>query len=184
MKKCSSCGLDKSLDDFYVRSRSKDGKQASCITCVKQRKPGWSKTYYEKNRERLLKEEREDRTNNLERERTRSRKYYQAHRESVLQKQRDKYKEDPTKANDRARKRRALKQGTSDSTLTEKEWLSILETFNYECVYCGDPWVERDHFIPLSKGGTHTADNVVPACMTCNRRKRDKMPLEFIGCGL
>ncbi len=44
------------------------------------------------------------------------------------------------------------------------------------CFYCGA--VEectRDHFIPVSKGGTKT----VPACSLCQMTKRDLVPLEF-----
>lgn len=58
------------------------------------------------------------------------------------------------------------------------------------CAYCGDPieivhtpkrvqfldsagrpWPELDHVEPLYWGGPHTADNLVPACLRCNRSK-------------
>src|SRR5262249_4314390 len=32
-----------------------------------------------------------------------------------------------------------------------------------------------DHVVPRSRGGTHTWDNVVAACRTCNVRKRDRL---------
>lgn len=34
----------------------------------------------------------------------------------------------------------------------------------------------RDHFIPLSKGGPHTWDNIVLACFKCNTDKCDMLP--------
>lgn len=37
MKKCTSCGEVKSLDDFQVRKASKDGRTAACRECLKQR---------------------------------------------------------------------------------------------------------------------------------------------------
>lgn len=45
------------------------------------------------------------------------------------------------------------------------------------CAYCGlglDPanW-HLDHVVALSKGGTHSRENSVAACPTCNRRKGD-----------
>ena len=37
-----------------------------------------------------------------------------------------------------------------------------------------------DHYIPLSKGGAHDADNLVPSCVPCNLRKHTKMPEQFL----
>lgn len=36
---------------------------------------------------------------------------------------------------------------------------------------CGPTYPSLDHIVPLSKGGTHAADNVQLACMQCNRKK-------------
>lgn len=79
-------------------------------------------------------------------------------------------------------KRKAKVRGI-EATLTNDEWDSILELWNYQCVYCGDPWEQIDHFVPLCSGGTHTSDNVLPACAHCNQKKNRKEILEFIGCG-
>lgn len=37
-----------------------------------------------------------------------------------------------------------------------------------------------DHILPLSKGGNHKIDNLVPACRTCNLSKYTKTADEFI----
>jgi 5-methylcytosine-specific restriction endonuclease McrA len=43
------------------------------------------------------------------------------------------------------------------------------------CQYCGSAKnLTIDHVIPRSKGGSHTWDNVVTACGTCNSRKGDR----------
>lgn len=42
-------------------------------------------------------------------------------------------------------------------------------------IYAPDA-AELDHIIPISKGGTHTWDNVQTLCRTCNQFKSDKMP--------
>jgi hypothetical protein len=34
-KKCTKCGIEKSLDEYYNESRVKDGKQARCKQCAK-----------------------------------------------------------------------------------------------------------------------------------------------------
>lgn len=36
-----------------------------------------------------------------------------------------------------------------------------------------------DHYVPLSKGGTHTLDNIVISCPTCNLTKNAKSPYDF-----
>lgn len=35
---------------------------------------------------------------------------------------------------------------------------------------------ELDHVMPLSKGGTHSMDNVQLLCRKCNQRKGSRMP--------
>jgi 5-methylcytosine-specific restriction endonuclease McrA len=51
----------------------------------------------------------------------------------------------------------------------------LLRRDGYRCQYCGSAkQLTIDHVIPRSKGGTHTWDNVVIACETCNHKKGDK----------
>jgi len=56
----------------------------------------------------------------------------------------------------------------------------VLERANGVCFYCGGEATVSDHFIPLSKGGADTEENQVAACISCNQRKADKMPREFL----
>jgi 5-methylcytosine-specific restriction endonuclease McrA len=46
------------------------------------------------------------------------------------------------------------------------------------CQYCGDGAENLDHVVPRSRGGTHTWENVVAACRTCNTRKGNRTPVE------
>jgi len=47
------------------------------------------------------------------------------------------------------------------------------------CSYCDTPITAKtsigDHVIPLSKAGDHMMDNLVPACLSCNSSKCDKL---------
>ncbi len=66
--------------------------------------------------------------------------------------------------------------------------LTRLEIFNrdkYTCQYCGKETrqLTLDHIIPRYKGGEYTWENVVSACVACNRRKAGKTP-EQAGMGL
>ena len=54
--------------------------------------------------------------------------------------------------------------------------LSRREVFlrdNYTCLYCGRETrqLTLDHVIPRYRGGAHTWENVVSACISCNHRK-------------
>lgn len=51
------------------------------------------------------------------------------------------------------------------------------------CVYCGktDAKFHLDHVVPWSRGGDHSAANLVVSCEFCNRSKGDKTPEEWIG---
>ncbi|MDL2269302.1 HNH endonuclease [Desulfosarcina sp. OttesenSCG-928-A07] len=52
-----------------------------------------------------------------------------------------------------------------------------------ECYYCGKkiPASEltMDHIVPMSRGGTTTKGNVVPACKMCNTQKKQLLPIEW-----
>ena len=61
--------------------------------------------------------------------------------------------------------------------------LTRLEVFNrdrYTCQYCGKETRQLtiDHVIPRYRGGQHTWENVVSACIACNRRKAGRTPEE------
>jgi len=72
-------------------------------------------------------------------------------------------------------KRRALQANAPVSDLTAQQWKSIKEAYRHCCIYCGkkSQRLTMDHITPLSKGGSHTYSNVVPACKSCNSKKRD-----------
>lgn len=57
----------------------------------------------------------------------------------------------------------------------------IFERDDYTCKYCGERGkkLECDHVIPVSRGGSHDDDNLVTACFSCNRSKRDKLVNEW-----
>ena len=67
------------------------------------------------------------------------------------------------------------------ATLTVEQWGAIQAAYKYRCAYCGKKESKKrpltqDHVIPLSKDGGTTADNIVPACTSCNSKKRTGLP--------
>jgi len=57
----------------------------------------------------------------------------------------------------------------------------IFKRDDYTCQYCGERGkkLECDHVIPVARGGHHDDNNLVTACFTCNRSKRDKLVTEW-----
>lgn len=74
-------------------------------------------------------------------------------------------------------KRRVLQRGIGIYDFTPDQWQQTLEDYGYHCAYCGgsDDNLTQDHVIPISKGGNHTASNIVPACKSCNSKKKDSV---------
>jgi len=61
--------------------------------------------------------------------------------------------------------------------------LTRFEIFNrdrYTCQYCSQQarQLTLDHVIPRYRGGQHTWENVVSACVSCNRHKAGRTPKE------
>jgi len=58
--------------------------------------------------------------------------------------------------------------------------LEVFKRDRHTCQYCGKEsrQLTLDHIIPRYRGGQHTWENVVSACVPCNRRKAGKTPKE------
>jgi 5-methylcytosine-specific restriction endonuclease McrA len=76
-------------------------------------------------------------------------------------------------------RRRALKRGTH-SDFTGAQWREMQEAYGHRCAYChrrAKGHLTQDHVTPLSKGGADTVSNIVPACGSCNSKKKAGPPL-------
>lgn len=82
-KRCSKCSLEKTFDEFYLSTRSKDGRQVKCKACevnyriankeaIKARKAA----YHISNREVVLEKLRQYRAKNAKRNREREKARY------------------------------------------------------------------------------------------------------------
>lgn len=68
------------------------------------------------------------------------------------------------------------RRGEAEPRLSHQEWKEAMIFFGGECAYCGgtprrNQRLTRDHLEPVSKGGTTSQDNIVPACASCNSSK-------------
>ena len=63
-----------------------------------------------------------------------------------------------------------IKRPHPEVRLTKRE---VLRRDNYTCQYCAKrtPYLTVDHVLPRRLGGSHTWDNLVAACPSCNHQK-------------
>ena len=61
------------------------------------------------------------------------------------------------------------------ATHTFAEWEAVLAAAKGRCAICRKRRkLERDHIIPLSKGGSDAITNIQPVCKSCNCRKHNR----------
>ncbi len=122
------------------------------------------RAYYAAHREQLQGNGRAYYAEHMEERRAYSRAYRNAHLEAAQEKE----------------ERRRTRKLSATSTLTISQWKAILVAYKDRCAYCGvkpkSEKLTKDHVTPLAREGTHTADNVVPACRSCNAHKHAGPP--------
>lgn len=78
---------------------------------------------------------------------------------------------------EKSKRRKALLKGNVLTQVKPSAIRSRYAEFDNCCAYCGKQHKAMDlqieHFVPISKGGTHVLSNIVPACKPCNRSKFD-----------
>lgn len=66
-------------------------------------------------------------------------------------------------------------------TITGEQLRDVFDAFEGLCAYCSAPADTMDHATPLSRGGRHVVENILPACRSCNSRKHTKTLDEYQG---
>lgn len=185
-KVCSQCREAKPVTDFYERKPVGQKKYRSeCKACGyeqwkrwrsrpgnREKKKVWLRRYYLQHHEEAL-----------EKRRAYHREYYLRNRETLYRKHRI-YETSPhgrEVSREGSKRRRARVRGATmtPNVLTPEQWTLLLERFCYSCAWCGTTFSDRnrpeqDHLVPVSKGGQHTVENIVPACKSCNARWGNK----------
>lgn len=181
-KRCSACKELKPITDFYKNKSKRDGYGNDCKPCDKQRTKKWvednperryeiARSYYDKNKEIVIERSR---TQRIE------------HREETNELKRNWAKNNPEKVLASGRKARADRtKAKGVSIITAREWAEVVEAHGGLCFWCGNDSECQDHYYPLNprngeEPGTHTIDNVVPACTSCNCKKSNKNPIDFM----
>jgi hypothetical protein len=108
------------------------------------------------------------------------RRYHSTHREQQRHKSVAYRRAHPIIVKMQSVLRKARKRGAKRNTLSPAQWLEILAVFRNRCAYCGckSTHLEPDHITPVVDFGDTHEHNIVPACRTCNLKKRTGPPLK------
>lgn len=78
----------------------------------------------------------------------------------------------PENGRTQGQRRRAKEAEAPGNGFSANEWKRALLDYAGRCAYCGDSGkLQIEHVEPISRGGAHDADNIVPACRACNSSK-------------
>lgn len=203
MKRCTRCGNEFPATAEYFRKNSanKDGLRLDCKACqnedgrryreansekIRQYQRRWA----QENPEKAYEAGRRWRTANAEQARENTRRWSQANAERERNNRRLWQRQNYDKIRASKHRRRACKVNLPATFTAEHERIA-LDYFNGCCAVCERPLrdlfathtVAMDHWIPLSKGGGTTPDNMIPLCHGkggCNNRKGSKHPVGWL----
>lgn len=197
-KRCTRCGIVKSLDAYNKKSTSRDGHRSHCRECqsksaeeylskseVKIARTRYSKIWYTRTRPIRLQQNKTYRENNKEKTRLRHKRYREDNREKEQIRHRKYRHNNPLKKKEEVMRRRALVANATIVPLTIEQIRIIHITES--CAYCGIFFSEDikrhiDHIVPLSKGGSHTFENLISVCEKCNLSKGSSLIPEWYYC--
>lgn len=172
---CTNCKIEKDIHEFYRRGNG--GFYGECKKCHNAK----SKLYHNDNRENILEKKREYYQENREYHLSYFKKYNIKNSKKNVERARMWVKNNPERARELAvmgvnRRRAKMKKLKSD--FTRMDWIKCKDYFRdengkIECAYCNKKMTNatQEHFIPIHKGGDHTAENILPICLSCNSKK-------------
>ena len=148
----------------------------------KERKRQTNSAWYELNKDIKLQTWRVWYERNMDRQMQKLRAWRELNKERIKQTNRE-WKlnnSDRVRLNDKNnRHKRRSQQRAGMSSAELSAWI---ERQPKACHWCGKKCAKKfhiDHYVPLSKGGAHAAENLVISCPSCNGRKHAKDPYEF-----
>lgn len=188
-RSCTRCGEKKDWSEFHNLRKGVNGKNPACKMCV----AALAEKHRSENRDRVRESSRESkkrkRAENPQPDRDANRRWRLANKNKISAKQKRYYE------NNKERLQEAVRQYNARHPVEAKAWqqnyrarkraggsitgddMRRVLTESASCFYCealytADRRPTVDHVVPLSKGGTNAADNLVSCCRSCNSKKR------------
>ena len=165
-KKCNKCGIEKTFEEFH---KKRNNVNHICKECVKD------KYYANHDQRKRQQRERYDPIKSAEY----NKMYKKSHKDEIRDWTKEYFKNKPGLRKIYKQRRNAIKRSLP-STLTKKQWAEIKEHFSGKCCYCNRELpLTIEHFIPITKSGELTRNNIIPACKSCNSSKGNRDALTW-----
>ena len=156
---------------YYRRNAEKINKKAKDnYPNVKEERQSYLKEYYQKNKEKLKEKSSEYFKENKEKV-YKYKKLWNKTDNGIINKKRN-------KANRRDRER--------EGNIKAADIKELIKNSKDVCYWCNSKLNKKDssafhldHYVPLSKGGLNSIENIVISCPSCNMNKKAKDPYEF-----
>ena len=202
LKICPKCKKELEYIYFHKNKSEKDGLNCYCKECRKndsiknkEKNAIYKKEYREKNKELLRETKKKYYEDNKEQIRLKHKiyhhinkdrlnklhiKYYNENKEMIRQKAKEYNNSEKGKivAKKARIKRKALVRKSKIGDIDLNKIIS-----NKKCYWCNTKIIDNnyhiDHYVPISKGGEHSNDNLVLSCPKCNLTKGAKDPFIF-----
>jgi 5-methylcytosine-specific restriction endonuclease McrA len=172
-KACSKCKQVKPTSEFGIHRSTKSGLYSQCFICHRE-----ARTKYRIKHANTIKiEQSEQYAKNKD-----ARKAYVVAWQKANPEKFKQYMSVSKKRNKEAiaantRRRNARRKANGIYLISKKE---LIKLGKGPCFYCGS--LERitiDHVVAIGRGGTDSIGNLVPACKSCNSRKRHLTIMEW-----
>ena len=127
-------------------------------------------SYYRANRDHVLARRAEYYAENRDKIRAYGAEYRAENRDKIRARDTAYHAENPHTKWESDYRRRAKHFGFTPviESFTKDE---LMARWGDKCFHCGGEWSEIDHYpTPVSRGGHHTLETVVPSCAPCNQR--------------
>lgn len=183
---CKRCCKQYSRDYNSANPEKLRARSKRFRLCNPEKVSKWNRSWYLKNADKQNCKSKKWAKDHPDRCRSIARALYKESPAKYRQWSADWQKDNPEKVANYARIRRARKQNVVVEPVTTKDWRDILDLWYYHCAYCLMPQellpstLTMDHVIPLCRGGVHSKDNLVPACLHCNCAKGKKLVSEWV----
>ena len=178
-KVCSKCKIEKTVVEFYKNKSKKDGLQTICKECTRANDEIRVKTGENKERCKTKYLKMMENDSYSEKEKTRKETWRKNNVDTHRKINQNHYQNNKEQYYNKAGKRRSLLKSL-DSDFTIEQWEECVTHFQKKCAYCGMKGkLTREHFIPVTKRGTYTKDNIIPVCKSCNSSKCDRSFFEW-----
>ena len=164
----------------YAKHRtSRLQRQKASLAKRRDKRREWERKYRKEHPEKVLAISMRYRESHREATRESTRKWKARNPEKVQAKGKAWRAKNPDKVSAMSKmhkaRRRAQKASAPFNDFTAKQWREMCKAAGYKCAYCDKKFpfkqLTMDHITPLSKGGSHTLSNILPACLECNMRK-------------